>query len=243
MLRFGFLDEGSLNDEELDSYVEIIPSDLEQDEKNQASTTPAPPTYPKNISPSVQYGNEHQDVNSNEKRNYLKPAPVEEPATDIYDDKFLKQTFAIFYNKEAIEAATGRPIHETNQKDQDKTDTIEHKTVSPSPNEPDSKKDTKNPTFTSGHQNSFGIPIEEASKLKTTTQAAIYNTKVSPTLPSMTGKVRSTTVRSRWNATDDGEINKFCVNSYLETSNSIFYKYSRYLPFNPFVNVSWSPAL
>lgn len=39
-------------------------------------------------------------------------------------------------------------------------------------------------TFTSGHSKLFGISIEDAEKMKSTTQSSLYNTKVSPTLPS-----------------------------------------------------------
>lgn len=147
--------------------------------------TPSPPVFPTNISPSVQYGNEHQDDGSNEKRTPKKPIISLQPVTDIYDDRFLTQTFAIFYNKEVPEST-------------ESTESTE---------QPKPKVKQNAPSFTSGHQNSFGIPIEEAERMKSTTQAAIYNTKVSPTLPSVTGnnRVRSTTVRSRWNTTEDGE--------------------------------------
>lgn len=182
--------------------------------------TPSPPVFPTNISPSVQYGNEHQDDGSNEKRTPKKPIISVQPVTDIYDDRFLTQTFAIFYNREATESTEST---ETSEK-------------------PKSKEQSA-PSFTSGHQNSFGIPIEEAERMKSTTQAAIYNTKVSPTLPSVTGnnRVRSTTVRSRWNTTEDGKYMWTFRNSKLHMYLNFFD--FRHLSFNSFVNVSRCSAV
>lgn len=37
--------------------------------------------------------------------------------------------------------------------------------------------------FTSGHSKLFGISIEDAEKMQSTTQSSLYNTRVSPTLP------------------------------------------------------------
>lgn len=170
----------------------------------QTSTTPSAPVFPTNLSPSVQYGNEHEDAASNEKRNPKKAIGVH-PVTDIYDDKFLTNTFAIFYNKDGIES-TPSGSEESVEKDDDKFNGER-----PDISEPSIDKGAQAmqsiPRFTSGHQNSFGIPIEEAANLRSTTQSSVYNTRVSPTLPSMVGrnKVRSTTVRSRWNSTEDGE--------------------------------------
>lgn len=81
--------------------------------------------------------------------------------------------------------------------------------------------------FTSGHQNNFGIPIEEDERILrmlneqmlmsqrkanksvdyfmgSTTDSNIYRTKVSPTLPILQ-KNDATTERIRYNVTDDGE--------------------------------------
>lgn len=80
--------------------------------------------------------------------------------------------------------------------------------------------------FTSGHQNNFGVPIEEDERvlrmlneqliksqrernrteetLTTTTDANAYRTHVSPTLP-VVQKLDATTERFRVNATEDGK--------------------------------------
>lgn len=47
--------------------------------------------------------------------------------------------------------------------------------------------------FTSGHSKLFGISIEDAQRLKSTTQSAIYHTRVSPTLPTWRDRDYSTT--------------------------------------------------
>lgn len=195
LFHFGYIDGGS-DDDDVDEFVKLLPPSSSEkshiEVKLNTPTTPSPPVFPTNISPSVQYGNEHQDDGSNEKRTPKKPV-LQHPVTDIYDDKFLTQTFAIFYNRDAAESTTGDSRESSSEK---ADEAVKH------------EEELNAPTFTSGHQNSFGISIEEAGKIKSTTQAAIYNTKVSPTLPTVTGnnKIRSTTVRSRWNTTEDGDL-------------------------------------
>ncbi|CAB3240988.1 unnamed protein product [Arctia plantaginis] len=48
-------------------------------------------------------------------------------------------------------------------------------------------------SFTSGHSKLFGISIEDAEKMQSTTQSALYNTRVSPTLPTWREKDDATT--------------------------------------------------
>lgn len=187
--KFEFLDDD--NDEKdgdrFKAFFDLFP--LSGSDKT--TTTIPTPIFPTNISPSIKYGNEHQDSDSNEKRT-LKKVVSGHPVTDIYDDKFLTQTFAIFFNKEALDTTTLKP--------KEKNEGAKNL-----------QSDSSEAVFTSGHQNSFGIPIEEAVKMSVTTQSSAYNTRVSPTLPSMDGKnkVRSTTVRSGWNTTDDGKYTSF----------------------------------
>ncbi|KAJ0182383.1 hypothetical protein K1T71_001752 [Dendrolimus kikuchii] len=47
--------------------------------------------------------------------------------------------------------------------------------------------------FTSGHSKLFGISIEDAEKMQSTTQSSLYNTRVSPTLPTWRDGDDSTT--------------------------------------------------
>ncbi|XP_068626593.1 atrial natriuretic peptide-converting enzyme [Battus philenor] len=47
--------------------------------------------------------------------------------------------------------------------------------------------------FTSGHSKLFGISIEDAERMKSTTQSSLYNTRVSPTLPTWRDRADSTT--------------------------------------------------
>lgn len=56
-----------------------------------------------------------------------------------------------------------------------------------------------NVNFTSGHSKLFGISIEDAEHMRSTTQSALYNTKVSPTLP-------------MWRDGDDVTTNRYPVN-------------------------------
>ncbi|KAL0901328.1 hypothetical protein ABMA27_006612 [Loxostege sticticalis] len=53
--------------------------------------------------------------------------------------------------------------------------------------------------FTSGHSKLFGISIEDAEKMRSTTQSSAYNTRVSPTLPT-------------WRDGDDSTTKKYPVN-------------------------------
>ncbi|XP_053609707.1 uncharacterized protein LOC128674813 isoform X2 [Plodia interpunctella] len=47
--------------------------------------------------------------------------------------------------------------------------------------------------FTSGHSKIFGLSIEDAGKMRSTTQSSVYNTRVSPTLPTWKNKDDTTT--------------------------------------------------
>lgn len=60
-----------------------------------------------------------------------------------------------------------------------------------------------NVNFTSGHSNLFGISIEDAEKMRSTTQNSLYNTRVSPTLPT-------------WRDRDDTTTKKYPVNVNYE---------------------------
>ncbi|XP_026739156.1 uncharacterized protein LOC113502003 isoform X3 [Trichoplusia ni] len=57
--------------------------------------------------------------------------------------------------------------------------------------------------FTSGHSKFFGVSIEDAEKIKSTTQSSLYNTRVSPTLPT-------------WRDRDDATTKKYPTNTYSE---------------------------
>lgn len=59
--------------------------------------------------------------------------------------------------------------------------------------------------FTSGHSKLFGISIEDAEKMKSTTQSALYNTRVSPTLPTWRDGDDTTTKKYPTNIYSDGK--------------------------------------
>ncbi|CAH2102272.1 unnamed protein product [Euphydryas editha] len=57
--------------------------------------------------------------------------------------------------------------------------------------------------FTSGHSKLFGISIEDAENMKSTTQNSLYNTRVSPTLPT-------------WRDRDDSTTKKYPINGNFD---------------------------
>lgn len=59
--------------------------------------------------------------------------------------------------------------------------------------------------FTSGHSKLFGISIEDAEKMRSTTQSSAYNTRVSPTLPTWRDGDDSTTKKYPVNVNIDGK--------------------------------------
>lgn len=59
--------------------------------------------------------------------------------------------------------------------------------------------------FTSGHSKFFGIGIEDAEKMKSTTQSSLYNTRVSPTLPTWRDRDDTTTKKYPINTNFDGK--------------------------------------
>lgn len=62
-----------------------------------------------------------------------------------------------------------------------------------------------NVNFTSGHSNLFGISIEEAENMQSTTQSSNYNTRVSPTLPTWRDGDDMTTKKYPVNVNSDGK--------------------------------------
>lgn len=63
--------------------------------------------------------------------------------------------------------------------------------------------------FTSGHSMLFGISIEDAEKMKSTTQSSTYNTRVSPTLPTWRDGDDSTTKHYPVNLNTEGKLQTF----------------------------------
>lgn len=62
--------------------------------------------------------------------------------------------------------------------------------------------------FTSGHSKLFGISIEDAEKMRSTTQSSAYNTRVSPTLPTWRDGDDSTTKKYPVNVNYDGKLRR-----------------------------------
>lgn len=71
------------------------------------------------------------------------------------------------------------------------------------------RRPSEDVTFTSGHSKLFGISIEDAEKMKSTTQSSLYNTRVSPTLPT-------------WRDGDHSTTKKYPSNNYSEGKSLTF---------------------
>lgn len=68
--------------------------------------------------------------------------------------------------------------------------------------------------FTSGHSKLFGISIEDAENMKSTTQNSLYNTRVSPTLPTWRDR-DSTTKKYPINGNFDGKLKPYYINTMV----------------------------
>lgn len=84
--------------------------------------------------------------------------------------------------------------------------------------------------FTSGHSKLFGISIEDAERMKSTTQSSVYNTRVSPTLPT-------------WRDGDDSTTKKYPVNVNFEGKSQLFLGHAVQLQVNLELHVNTTTAL
>lgn len=194
-----------------DSNTEVKNNDLPPIFENPDLTTnknlPVPPVFPSHIVPEVQYGNERADSKGRTSKVFigqpdkqpedstLKPHITQKPekplAIYFKDGAGLTTSTETIVNaessnidyqgksavsKEQINSYTG--VNNINNKDNNEKTKIlvEIHDINNLPLKP-------NVHFTSGHSKLFGISIEDAEKLKSTTQSSIYNTRVSPTLP------------------------------------------------------------
>ncbi|CAG9581628.1 unnamed protein product [Danaus chrysippus] len=100
---------------------------------------------------------------------------------------------AIFLKKQPNKLVEQNKLHQTNPSSFNKNDIKTH-LIAPEVSEyyvrPAVNSEVK---FTSGHSKFFGISIEDAQNMKSTTQNSLYNTRVSPTLPTWKDRGDATT--------------------------------------------------
>lgn len=189
---------------------------------------PVVPVFPSHIAPEVQYGNEKADlskirspktiVEQTDKQpedSTLKPHITQKPekplaiyfkdGAEIITTSTSTETFI---NAETSNDFTNYQSKAAAVKDQQHTlpvnnnDNLKISIINKLESIVDSgAKQYVDPDikFTSGHSKLFGISIEDAEKLKSTTASSLYNTRVSPTLPV-------------WRDVDDTTTNKYPVN-------------------------------
>ncbi|CAG4954491.1 unnamed protein product [Colias eurytheme] len=133
-------------------------------------------------------------------------------STNISPTSKINDDFEENYTTNSIAQTTTRPyyvpIHETQQPNVYNPQIHEtHRLVPKVPigtkeyyGQPVVNSDVK---FTSGHSKLFGISIEDAAKMKATTQSSLYNTRVSPTLPTWRDRDDTTTKNYPINALSD----------------------------------------
>ncbi|OWR42361.1 hypothetical protein KGM_215769 [Danaus plexippus plexippus] len=112
---------------------------------------------------------------------------------ETFTDAESSNDIAIFLKKQPNKLADQNKLHQTNPSLFNKND-IKTRFVAPEVSEyyarPAANSEVK---FTSGHSKFFGISIEDAQNMKSTTQNSLYNTRVSPTLPTWKDRGDATT--------------------------------------------------
>ncbi|KAJ8736176.1 hypothetical protein PYW08_006832 [Mythimna loreyi] len=194
---------------------------------------PIPPVFPTHLTPEVQYGNEKADTdnlrtakvldNVDTDDSTLKPHITQKPekplaiyfknfsaaTTEVitraetindfinYDHKQLTNKNVQYAQKDKSQIHTGRVEqhdHHNHEADRNVPIDVQEFYV---------RRPSEDLSFTSGHSKLFGISIEDAEKMKSTTQSSLYNTRVSPTLPT-------------WRDEDDSTTKKYPSNIYSE---------------------------
>ncbi|GBP11047.1 Very low-density lipoprotein receptor [Eumeta japonica] len=207
---------------------EIIPEDT----SNRNVNLPIQPIFPTHISPEIQYGNEKADDEKRRTpklflSEVLDPDDTSENPSKPHITQKPEKPLAIYFqhdenlgSREVINLSDN--LNETNENN------FEEKIVENDGNrnnylDPNSlKKDhyqilpkTSNEAevqspvkadvkFTSGHSKLFGISIEDAAKMQSTTPNSVYNTRVSPTLPVLRD-LEDATAKYPMNVNNDGQ--------------------------------------
>lgn len=197
-----------------------------------------PPVFPTHLTPEVQYGNEKADTDNLRTAKVLdtvtvdstlKPHITQKPEKPlaIYFKNGNAATTEVITRAETINDFTNYEHKqfttknvEYGQKDKSQSHTghlghpalLDHAADRHVPLEVQEfygHQPNNDVSFTSGHSKLFGISIEDAEKMKSTTQSSLYNTRVSPTLPT-------------WRDRDDTTTKKYPSNIYSEGKSLTF---------------------
>ncbi|XP_049874730.1 uncharacterized protein LOC126372849 isoform X2 [Pectinophora gossypiella] len=188
-------------------------------EKKPDRKLPIPPVFPVHLTPEVQYGNEKADkdkgrtpkildnTNKLHEDSTLKPHITQKPEKPLAI--YFKDAVTTVLNSETFtkaESSNDYTAYEKSKSDEEPSSADAEEKPKPYP-----VLDAAVPPevqefyghrpadagtgvhFTSGHSKYFGIGIEDAEKMRSTTQSSIYNTRVSPTLPTWRDNHESTT--------------------------------------------------
>lgn len=207
--------------------------EIATEEKKPKKKLPIAPVYPAYIAPEVQYGNEKADkdnlrsgkkIDDRNSVTTVKPHITQKPEKPLaiyFKDAVTAPAHTetitraetvndfLFNEKQttqSIEEQTGR--HAIGYKKPVQQSEVSDKMFAAEPELPPELQEFYNrqpANFTSGHSKFFGIGIEDAEKMHSTTQSSLYNTRVSPTLPTWRDGDDTTTKKYPVNANYDGK--------------------------------------
>ncbi|XP_063548407.1 uncharacterized protein LOC134755759 isoform X3 [Cydia strobilella] len=210
-----FYDADHNKNEELQAVISTI--------TDKQTKLPIPPVFPTHLTPEVQYGNENADtenLRSPKVLHKINQLPADSTLKPRITQKPEKPLAIYFKDGEGVTTTTTTTTTNTEDASEamvnnlytihsDKIDDIAYKpllgllpwpvkTASLGPVLPPEMQEfyiqgPAKTNFTSGHSKFFGIGIEDAEKMQSTTQSSVYNTRVSPTLPTWRDRDDTTT--------------------------------------------------
>lgn len=199
---------------------------------------PIPPVFPTHLTPEVQYGNEKADTDNLRTAKVLDDADTDDSTLKPHITQKPEKPLAIYFKNGSAattEVTRAETINDFINYDHKQVTnknveyTPKDRTYGPTGyiitrSDTEQRNDRHVPvevqefydrrpnqdiSFTSGHSKLFGISIEDAEKMQSTTQSSLYNTRVSPTLPT-------------WRDGDDTTTKKYPANIYSEGKSLTF---------------------
>lgn len=221
-------------DTDIDKNIDIISIDDKVSDKN-IRKLPAPPVFPAHLTPEVQYGNEKADSEKSRTPKILddsnavgdstlKPHITHRPEKPLAI--YFKDTIAAtetITRAETVNDFTNFDENLTTKEAEEPPRRYASEYKKPTSLQPNQQFDEESdiqPEFeeffpqqpakvdvpiTSGHSKFFGIGMEDAEKMTSTTQNSIYNTRVSPTLPTWRDGDDTTTKKYPVNINNEGK--------------------------------------
>lgn len=210
--------------------------EIATEEKKPNKKLPIAPVFPVHIAPEVQYGNEKADTDklrSGKKIDGLNRVTTVKPHITQKPEKPLAIYFKdavtapartetitraetvndfLFEEKQTTNTVEEQTGHYQTGYKKPVEDNVREKIYDAEPELPPEVQEYYNRpsvNFTSGHSKLFGIGIEDAGKMHSTTQSSLYNTRVSPTLPT-------------WRDGDDSTTKKYPVNANYDGKSGVF---------------------